>query len=151
MLRLASLLLIVLQCSPRAAPTGVGGGGGAVDSIPIGGHVVYVPTGFKVNILAQGIGVRFLGLGPGGTVYATLSGSAQIARLVDANGDGVAEAVTTVLSGLTNPSGIAFRGDTLYFAEETRVQRLDPGAAAPVTIVPGLPAGGHGARPIAYP
>jgi len=152
MLRLASLLLIVLQCSPRAAPTGGGGGGGggAVDSIPIAGHVLYVPTGFKVNIFAQGIGVRFLGLGPGGTVYATLSGSGQIARLVDANGDGVAEAVTTVLSGLTNPSGIAFRGDTLYFAEETSVQRLDPGAAAPVTVVPGLPAGGHDTRTIAF-
>src|SRR3989454_10693428 len=45
---------------------------------------------------------------------------------------------------------IAFRGDTLYFAEETRVQRLDPGAAAPVTIVPGLPAGGHDTRTIAF-
>src|SRR3989454_10869751 len=44
---------------------------------------------------------------------------------------------------------IAFRGDTLYFAEETRVQRLDPGAAAPVTIAPGLPAGGHDTRTIA--
>src|SRR2546427_171865 len=104
---------------------GGGGGGGAVDSIPIAGHVLYVPTGFKVNIFAQGIGVRFLGLGPGGTVYATLSGSGQIARLVDPNGDGVAEAVTTGLSGLAHPSGIAFRGGPPYFAEATRAPRLD--------------------------
>src|SRR5438445_9520941 len=105
-----------MQPARRPDGWGGGGGGGAVDSIPIAGHVLYVPTGFKVNIFAQGIGVRFLGLGPGGTGYATLSGSGQIARVVDANGDGVCEAVTTVLSGFNHRSGIAFRGDTLYSA-----------------------------------
>ena len=39
--------------------------------------------------------------------------------------------------------GIAFRADTMYFAEMTAVKRLDPGAAAPVTLVPNLPGGGH--------
>src|SRR6184192_2178739 len=95
-------------------------------------------------------GVRFLALGPGGAVYATQSGSGQIVRLVDANGDGVAESVAPLLTGLSDPSGIAFRGDTLYFAQETAVKRLDPGAATPVTVVSGLPPGGHSTRTIAF-
>src|SRR2546425_5051121 len=153
MLRLALLLLLVVHCSPRTAPTGGGGGsggGGGGDSIPIAGHVLYVPTGFKVNIFAQNLGARFLALGPGGAVYATLSGSGQIVRLVDANGDGVAESVATVLSGLSDPSGIAFRGDTLYFSVETGVERLNPGATTPVVVVSGLPAGGHSTRTFAF-
>jgi glucose/arabinose dehydrogenase len=77
-------------------------------------------------------------------------GSGKIVRWVDANHDGVAESVVTVLSGLADPSGIAFRGDTLYFSQETMVQRLDPGATTPVTIVTGLPPGGHSTRTFAF-
>lgn len=54
-----------------------------------------------------------------------------------------------LVPGLDYPFGIAFRGDTMYFAEETAVKRLDPGAATPVTVVPGLPAGGHVTRTLA--
>src|SRR5437016_12779294 len=94
--------------------------------------MLYVPVGFTVSIFAAGVsGVRFLALGPGGAVYATQSGSGQIVRLVDANGDGTAESVVPVLTGLSDPSGIAFRRDTLYFSTETAVERLDPGAGAP--------------------
>src|SRR6266516_1416596 len=115
--RLILVILMVTGCSPRAPTGGGGGGGGGGDSIPIAGHVPYVPAGFTVNSFAQNLGgVRFLALGPGGAVYATQSGSGQIVRLVDANGDGVAESVAPVLTGLSDPSGIAFRGDTLYFA-----------------------------------
>jgi glucose/arabinose dehydrogenase len=112
--------------------------------------LIFVPQGFSVNVFAQMSGVRFLALGPGGAVYATVSGSGKIVRWVDANHDGVAESVVTVLSGLADPSGIAFRGDTLYFSEETAVRRLDPGATTPVTIVTGLPPGGHSTRTIAF-
>jgi glucose/arabinose dehydrogenase len=143
---LVGLVLCPIACSvPGAAhvPTG------PHDSVAIAGHILYVPPGFSVNVFAQQGGVRFLALGPGGAVYATLSGPGKIVRLVDANGDGVAESVVTVLSGLTNPSGLAFRGDTLYFAQETMVRRVDPGAT-PVTIVTGLPPGGHNTRTIAF-
>src|SRR3989454_8043257 len=145
------LALLVLACQERSAvqnpPPPPGGG----DSIPIAGHMLYVPVGFTVNIFAAGVsGARLLALGPGGAVYATQSGSGQIVRLGDANGDGPAESVVPVLTGLSDPSGIAFRGDTLYFAQETAVKRLDPGATAPVTVVAGLPAGGHSTRTFAF-
>jgi glucose/arabinose dehydrogenase len=117
------------------------------DTIPIAGHQLYVQSGFSVNLFATGLsGVRNLALGPGGAVYATLSDGGAIVRLVDANVDGVAEAPTTVLTGLNYPFGLAFRGDTMYFAEMTAVKRLDPGAATPVTLVPNLPDGGHATR-----
>jgi hypothetical protein len=48
------------------------------------------------------------------------------------------------------PFGLAFRGDTMYFAEQTAVERLDPGATTPVTLVANLPAGGHVSRTIAF-
>jgi glucose/arabinose dehydrogenase len=120
---------------------------GGVDTVLIAGHALYVPRGFTVNLFAQGLnGVRYLALGPGGAVYASLP-AGQIVRLVDANGDGVADAAAqTVLGGLSGPFGIAFRGDTMYFAEQTVVQRLDPGATTPLTLVSGLPSGGHSTR-----
>jgi len=124
---------------------------GPYDTVAVAGRTLYVPPGFSVNIFAEGqVGVRFLALGPGGAVYATLSRSGTIVRLVDANHDGVAESVVTVLSGLNDPSGIAFRGDTLYFAELNAVKRLDPGATTPV-FVTALPSGpGHDTRTIAF-
>jgi glucose/arabinose dehydrogenase len=146
---LMGLVLGLIACNspgPAVADVPIG----PHDSVAIAGHMLYVPQGFSVNVFAQMSGVRFLALGPGGSVYATLSGSGKIVRWVDANHDGVAESVVTVLSGLADPSGIAFRGDTLYFSQETMVQRLDPGATTPVTIVTGLPAGGHSTRTFAF-
>jgi len=106
-----------------------------------------------VNIFAEGAdvsGARSLALGPGG-VYVALQSAGEIVRLVDANGDGVADApAVAVLTGLNGPFGIAFRGDTMYFAEMTTVKRLDPGATAPVTLISGLPSGGHSTRTIAF-
>src|ERR1700686_4092347 len=87
---LMGLVLGPMACSspgPGAAEVWVG----PHDSVAIAGHVLYVPAGFSVNLFAQMSGVRFLALGPGGAVYATLSGSGKIVRWVDVNRDGVAE------------------------------------------------------------
>ncbi len=123
----------------------------AVDAIPIAGHELYVPSGFNVNLFAEGLdGARTLALGPGGAVFVTLSSNGEIVRLVDADGDGIADGMSTVLSGLSYPFGLAFRGDTMYFAEQSAVQRLDPGATSPVMLIPNLPVGGHISRTIAF-
>jgi len=124
----------------------------ALDAIPIAGHDLYVPSGFTINVFAEGLdGARSLALGPDGAVLVTLSGNGEIVRLLDADHDGVADARSTVLSSLSYPFGLAFRGDTMYFAEQTAVRRLDPGATTPVTLVPNLPAAGdHLTRTIAF-
>ena len=150
MTRLLLLACFVLACQQRSAvqnpppPPSPPPPPGGVDTIPIAGHALYVPAGFTVNLFAQQIpGPRNLALGPDGAVYVALPGSGQIARLVDGDGDGVAESVVSVLTGLDQPFGLAFRGDTLYFAEQHAVKRLAPGAGAPVTLVPNVPGGGR--------
>ncbi len=121
------------------------------DTIHIAGQELDVPTGFNVNLFAEGLsGPRSLALAPDGAVFVTLPNDGEIVRLVDTDGDGVADASSTVLSGLSFPFGLAFRGDTMYFAEQTAVQRLDPGATTPVTLIPNLPEGGHVTRTIVF-
>src|SRR5207247_6501988 len=126
------LASVSLACRAPAAENPPSSPPGGQDTIRIAGHALYVPRGFTVNLFAEGLnGVRYLALGPGGAVYASLSGAGQIVRLVDANGDGVADApAQVVLGGLNSPFGIAFRGDTLYLAEQTAVKRLDPAATS---------------------
>jgi glucose/arabinose dehydrogenase len=142
------LAALTTASGPTSGPMEQPWGG---DSVMIAGHVLHVPAGFTVKIFADNLtGVRYLARGPGGAVYASLSRTGQIVRLVDAHGMGVADSVTVVLSGLTYPFGIAFRGDTLYFAEQTAVKRLDPGSTTPVTLVPNLPSGGHITRTVLF-
>ena len=61
------------------------------------------------------------------------------------------ESVETVASGLDQPFGIAFRGDTLYVAENKEVVRFAPGSAVKQVVVPDLPGGaGHWTRTIVF-
>ena len=96
--RLLVLASAVLACAmpaedntrppPPPPPPRLGG----QDTILIAGHALYVPRGFTVNLFVEGLnGVRYLALGPGGAVYASLPGAGRIVRLVDANGDSVAD------------------------------------------------------------
>ncbi|HXM37632.1 MAG TPA: PQQ-dependent sugar dehydrogenase [Gemmatimonadales bacterium] len=110
-----------------------------------------VPAGFQVSVFAPNLGgVRYLVVGPGNVVYASRPDAGLIVKLPDANHDGVADSAVVVARGLREPFGIAFRGDTMYVAEETAVKRFDPGATAPVTIVPRLPRGGHITRTVVF-
>jgi glucose/arabinose dehydrogenase len=109
-----------------------------------------VPPGFKIAAFAENLqGVRFMTLGPGNAIYASQPGPGVIVKLTDANHDGVVDSVVTVASGLTGPFGIAFRGDTMYVAEEAELVRFDPGARTPVRMMD-LPTGGHSTRTIVF-
>src|SRR5207249_3275269 len=109
--RLMLVMWVVTGCSPRA-PTGGGGGGGGGggDSIPIAGHVLYVPAGFTVNIFAQNVGgVRFLALGPGGAVGSSCNvcdDPPPRAAVTRYNLDG--SGAHTFATGLRNSVGLAF-------------------------------------------
>src|SRR5437660_4133070 len=146
LLALACVDFLTSEHHAHRTPTGP-----ARDVVFIAGQQLSVPPGFTVNLFADGIGApRSMALGPGGAVFVALSDAGQIVRLVDTNGDGVADSQTLVLGNLDYPFGLAFRGDTMYFAEQTAVRRLDPGALAPVTLVAGLPSGWHVSRTIAF-
>jgi len=116
----------------------------------IAGRTLYLRSGFKIGIFADNLGgVRNIVLGPRGAVYAALQGSGRVVRLVDANGDGVADSVTDAATGLNEPFGVAFRGDTMYVGEMTQVTRFAPGGAAQ-HVVTGLPSGGHSTRTVVF-
>jgi glucose/arabinose dehydrogenase len=142
--RVLFVAVTALACNGTPA-RGQGGGEARSDD------ALRLPPGFKISVFAQHLqGVRYMALGPGNAVYASQPGSGLIVKLTDANHDGVADSIVTIVSGLKGPFGIAFRGDTMYVAEESDIKRYDPRGAAPVTIVPAIPGGGHSTRTIVF-
>ena len=140
----AALSIVLMAIACRGAAPAAGQGQRSDDTLR-------APQGFRVAVFAGNLkGVRYLALGPGNAVYASQPGSGLIVKLTDANHDGVADSVVTIASGLKGPFGIAFRGDTMYVAEEQDIKRFDPHGAAPVTIVPDIPGGGHSTRTIVF-
>jgi len=117
-----------------------------------------VPPGFAVRIFAQNFtGIpRFMAFGPDGQLYVSLFGAGQIARLPDRNGDGLADGVEIVASGLSLPHGLEWRADWLYVAENDKVERLRDSNNGGVlnqrelitSNVPGI--GGHATRTIHF-
>jgi len=115
-----------------------------------------VPEGFKVAYFAKDLsGVRMMTLGPGGIVYASQPGENRIVRLPDRNGDGVADSVEVVVTGLNAPTGLAFRGNWLYVANVDGVVRVPINAAglatgAPQALTQFSGTNGHSTRTIIF-
>ncbi|NUO64172.1 MAG: sorbosone dehydrogenase family protein [Gemmatimonadaceae bacterium] len=86
------------------------------------GGKLRAPEGLEVDYFARNTGsVRFMVLGPDGAVYASRPGEGDILRLADTNGDGTADDVSTVISGLNRPHGMAFLRDSFYVAEGSQL------------------------------
>ena len=145
-----ALVALLAACGSRGEPaTGAGQvppAGFVTQAVP--GGVLVLPEGFVASVFAEGMGdVRLMAIGPAGDVYASQSSEGRIVRLPDRDRDGTADEVATVVDGLNDPHGLAFRSDTLYVAENHRVVRFDRQGAAPVVVVPNLPSdGGHHTR-----
>ena len=117
-----------------------------------------LPDGFAISTFAQGLGKpRVLALDPAGTLLVSVPASGKIVALPDENGDGTADAVVTVASGLNRPHGLAIRCPSntwrgtgscqLYIAESHQVVAYDynPGqrkVSRPRKIID-LPNGGN--------
>ena len=106
-----------------------------------------VPEGFDVHPFAEGLqSVWGLAFGPDGHLYASLPGEGRVIRIIDLDGDGVADSVAPVIDGLERPRAIAFHGVDLWIAEATRIVRLDdavddaPASSLSVVVAP-LPGG----------
>lgn len=121
---------------------------------PTLGGKLEAPEGLEVDYFARNLGgVRFMVLGPDGAVYASRPGAGQVVRLADTNGDGAAEDVTTVLSGLNEPHGMVFFRGAFYVAETNRLTRFaigadgrPAGAGTEITTYPGN--SGHSTRTV---
>ena len=121
---------------------------------PTLGGKLEAPAGLEVDYFARNLGgVRFMVLGPDGAVYASRPGAGEIVRLADTNGDGVADNIATVLSGLDEPHGMAFFRGAFYVAETGALKRFAVGAdgrpRGAGTVITTYPGGsGHSTRTV---
>src|SRR5262245_30914641 len=96
-------LAVVIACAPGGSSTAQSPQNpppGMV-RVSVAGHDLFVPTGFTVNLYADNLGhARNLVRGPDGSPYLAIQGGGRVVKLPDANGDGVADSVVTVATGL---------------------------------------------------
>lgn len=116
-----------------------------------------LPAGFHVQVYASGLeGVRWLGLSPSGTVYATVRSEGRVVTLPDKDNDGVADSVDTFADGLGDVHGITFNKNLVYVANEGGIIRLedtdkDGKADKQDVIANDMPTGsGHSTRTLAF-
>jgi glucose/arabinose dehydrogenase len=164
---LAALLLLVPACStadgtppvanaaPEAAPGGappsattaglvptpVAVGPGMGDEPFDTARSVQTPARWTASVWARVPNARLEAWAPDGSLLVSLPATGEVTRLVP-GANGAAPTRTTLLSGLTQPHGLAFDGSTLYVAESDQVSAYSyaAGAAtAPRVVVPNLP------------
>lgn len=112
-----------------------------------------VPREFHVGTFAKVGGARFMAVGPAGVVYVSQPGSGQVTRLVDADGNGEAEAQEVLLSKLDRPHGLVVADGWLYVANTGALVRVKLDAAgkavgAPHTVAEYSSGGGHWSRTV---
>lgn len=87
---------------------------------------IKLPPGFVIELYASGVdNARQMALGDKGTLFVGSRNARKVYAVVDTNNDQKADRVHVIATGLSMPSGIAFRDGALYVAEVNRVIRFD--------------------------
>lgn len=130
---------------------------------------INLPPGFKISVYVSGLtDPRLMALAPSGDIFITErnnggGGNGKVKIIRDLNGDGIADETRVYMDNFgPYPHGIAFFGNYLYVAMETKVVRfpyqsgdLTPRGPAQ-TIINNLPSGqagvanGHNTRTIVF-
>ena len=111
-------------------------------------RTLQTPADLRVSIYATGLtNARFMALGPHGDVFVGTRYAGTVSVVLNRKGGTAASRVVTLLSGLTVPHSVAYRGGRLYVGEEGRVTAWSYDASAVSvsngqTIVANLPTGG---------
>lgn len=116
------------------------------------------PAGFRIELVTDQVpNARAMTLGGGGGIVYVGSAGAGKVYAVEIGASGAASVVRTIASGVELPTGVAWRGGSLYVAGLRRVVRYDgiDGRLAdtplPLPIAEGLPPDRHhGRRFIAF-
>ncbi|MDF2178640.1 PQQ-dependent sugar dehydrogenase [Aliiglaciecola sp. CAU 1673] len=101
-----------------------------------------LPEGFQIEVYANDVkNARQMAMGDKGTLFVGSRNAGVVNAVVDVDGDFKADKVIEIASGLTMPSGIAFKDGNLYVAAISQVlvyedieNRLDNPPAAKVLI-----------------
>ena len=111
---------------------------------------IRLPEGFRIALFSDDVeGARSMTFGARGTLFVGTRHARNVYALRDEDGDGKADRVWTIASGLDQPNGVAFRDGSLYVAEISRVVRFDgiedrlDDPPAPVEVHVGLPTERH--------
>lgn len=140
---LFSLLLLLTSLSAAAAPP--------LDRLTL-------PKGFHVAVYSDQVPkAREIALGAHGTVFVGSGDAGKVYALTDSDGNGVADKVRVIASGLRDPIGVAFHAGDLYVSAVSRIlvlrgieQHLDD-PPKPDVITDKLPTEGHhGGRFLAF-
>lgn len=107
-----------------------------------------LPDGFSIEVFAEARpGARMMAVDDAGRVYLTQPDSGAVLMLHDADSDGRADAMQTVVSGLDGVHGILLHDGHLYLAPPTKVYRAalndDGTAGEPEVFLDNLPDGGQ--------
>ncbi|RPH56013.1 sorbosone dehydrogenase family protein [bacterium] len=117
-LRNVALLAILLLASTLAC---LAQGG---RNLPL--RKVKLPPGFSISLFSGDVpGARSMARSPKGVLYVGTRREGKVYAVTDGNGDGLADRVYTIASGLTSPNGVAWKDGALYVAEISRVLRFD--------------------------
>ncbi len=149
-----ALAPVVLQAVPKKSPPR-----SVKPAVNETGLPLILPDGFRIQTYASNIGnARQLAFDPGGVLTVTLTGDGQVASLPDRDGNGQSDGVHVLLTGLNQPSGLAFHRGYLYVAETDKISRYvyapnptGPPAVGAAERLADLPAGGeHFTRTVTF-
>jgi glucose/arabinose dehydrogenase len=109
-----------------------------------------LPPGFHVAVYSDQVpGAREMALGARGTVFVGSMGAGKVYALTDADGDGRADKVRVIASGLQMPVGVAFHDGDLYVSAVSRIlvfrdiERHLDAPPKPVVVTDKLPSETH--------
>ncbi len=111
---------------------------------------IQLPLGFELSIFAENItNARAMCWGDNGTLFVGSRSAGNVYALRDKDGDGQAEVMYTIASGLSMPVGVAFKDGDLYISVVNGVVKLidieehldDP--PAPVVVTDAYPSEKH--------
>src|SRR5690348_17853796 len=103
--------------------------------VQVAGHTLTVPSGFNISVFAEGLrGIRYLTVGPRHDVYASIPRDGRVVRFEGSK-------AVDYATGLNQPFGLAWRGDTLYVGDQDALIRIDLDGKK--TQLVDLPSGGN--------
>lgn len=142
----SNLFLILLSCLLLLAP---------IDVPHANEANLKLPSGFKISTFADEnskkghllSNARFMAFDVKGRLHISSAKGDSILMLPDANADGVADEVITVVEGLNSPQGIVFLdNETMLVANQNEVVRFELKNGrweGPHAFIPNLPQGWH--------